>query len=47
MACPSYLQVLPHFPRLHKFGTAIEKKLEKACQEQKEKRPDLYALCMG
>ena len=41
------LQILPHYPRLNKFGYPLEKKLEHISQEQKEKRPDLYALCMG
>ena len=26
---------------------ALEKRIEKVCQDQKEKRPDLYALGMG
>ena len=39
--------MLPHFPRVLRFGSALEKRVEKLCQEEKEKRPDIYALAMG
>jgi hypothetical protein len=40
-------QVSTYYPRVSRFGAAVEKKVEKVCTEQKEKRPDLYALAFS
>ena len=39
--------MLPHFPRVMRFGLALERRVERLCQEEKDKRPDLFALAMG
>lgn len=39
-------KILPFFPMVTVLGTALEKRVEKI-KEEKEKRPDLYALAMG
>ena len=41
------MQLQPFYPVLSKFGSVLEKKVEKLANEQKEQRPDIYALCMG
>ena len=41
------LQILPYYPKVARFGMALERRIEKLCQEEKEKRPDMYALAMG
>uniref|UniRef100_A0A8D0CBS1 THO complex subunit 2 n=1 Tax=Salvator merianae TaxID=96440 RepID=A0A8D0CBS1_SALMN len=40
-------KILPWYPKVVNLGQALEKRVEKICQEEKEKRPDLYALAMG
>uniref|UniRef100_UPI00193A5896 THO complex subunit 2-like n=1 Tax=Styela clava TaxID=7725 RepID=UPI00193A5896 len=39
-------KILPFFPMVTSLGNALEKRVEKI-KEEKEKRPDLYALAMG
>ncbi|XP_043830646.1 THO complex subunit 2-like [Dromiciops gliroides] len=40
-------KILPWYPKVLNLGQALEKRVHKICQEEKEKRPDLYALAMG
>ena len=40
-------QILSHFPRIVQIGMAIERRVDKLSKEEKEKRPDLYALAIG
>ena len=40
-------RVLPHFPIILSFAQAIEKRVENIRNEEKEKRPDIYALATG
>ncbi|XP_037678702.1 THO complex subunit 2 [Choloepus didactylus] len=40
-------KILPWYPKVLNLGQALERRLHKICQEEKEKRPDLYALAMG
>ncbi|XP_055499527.1 THO complex subunit 2 isoform X3 [Leucoraja erinacea] len=40
-------KVLPWYPKVLNLGQALERRVHKICQEEKEKRPDLYALAMG
>ena len=40
-------KMLPHYPKLTKFGQALERRVEKLCQEEKEKRPDIFAIATG
>ncbi len=40
-------KVLPHFPIMISFAQAIERRVENIRNEEKEKRPDLYALATG
>lgn len=40
-------KVLPHFPVMTNLGQALERRIEKIRQEEKEKRPDLFALATG
>ncbi|KAM9470063.1 THO complex subunit 2 isoform 1-T1 [Clarias gariepinus] len=40
-------KILPFYPKVLNLGQALECRVHKICQEEKEKRPDLYALAMG
>ncbi|KAJ3588966.1 hypothetical protein NHX12_009818 [Muraenolepis orangiensis] len=40
-------KILPCYPKVLNLGQALECRLHKICVEEKEKRPDLYALAMG
>ncbi|KAI8728974.1 THO complex subunit 2, partial [Biomphalaria glabrata] len=39
--------ILPHFPRMTQIGMAIERRVDKLSKEEKDKRPDIYALVIG
>ncbi|XP_056665928.1 THO complex subunit 2-like isoform X2 [Monodelphis domestica] len=40
-------KLLPWYPKVLNLGQALERRVHKICQEEKDKRPDLYALAMG
>jgi len=40
-------KILPYFPMVTTLGAALEKRVEKVRNEEKDKRQDLYALAMG
>lgn len=40
-------KILPWYPKVLNLGQALERRVDKIRQEEKEKRPDLYALAMG
>ncbi|XP_072287393.1 THO complex subunit 2 [Pyxicephalus adspersus] len=40
-------KILPWYPKVLNLGQALERRVHKICQEEKEKRPDLNALAMG
>jgi len=40
-------KILPHFPRMTQIGMAIDRRVDKLSKEEKDKRPDLYALAIG
>ena len=40
-------KILQYFPMVQSLGTALEKRVEKVRNEEKDKRQDLYALAMG
>ncbi|XP_075691887.1 THO complex subunit 2 [Rhinoderma darwinii] len=40
-------KILPWYPKVLNLGQALERRVHKICSEEKEKRPDLYALAMG
>ncbi|XP_053555090.1 LOW QUALITY PROTEIN: THO complex subunit 2 [Bombina bombina] len=40
-------KILPWYPKVLNLGQALERRVHKICQDEKEKRPDLYALAMG
>ncbi|KAK1346388.1 hypothetical protein QTO34_000244 [Cnephaeus nilssonii] len=40
-------KILPWYPKVLNLGQALERRVHKIFQEEKEKRPDLYALAMG
>ena len=40
-------KVLPYYPKVYHLSIALEKRVEKIMEEEKEKRPDLYALAIG
>ncbi|XP_052792425.1 THO complex subunit 2-like isoform X2 [Mya arenaria] len=40
-------KILPHYPRIVQFGSPLERRVDRLKQEEKEKRPDLFALAMG
>ena len=39
--------MLPHYPKVHHLSLALEKRVDKIMEEEKEKRPDLYILAIG
>lgn len=41
------LQLLPYYPMIVGVGQALERRVDKVYKEEKDKRPDLYALAMG
>ena len=41
------LQILPHYPKVHHLSLALEKRVEKIMEEEKDKRQDLYILAIG
>jgi len=43
----TFVQILPHYPRIVQFGSPLERRVDRLKQEEKEKRPDLFALAMG
>ncbi|XP_041075794.1 THO complex subunit 2-like [Polyodon spathula] len=40
-------KILLCYPKVLNLGQALERRVHKICLEEKEKRPDLYALAMG
>ena len=40
-------KILPHYPKVYHLSIALEKRVEKLMEEEKEKRPDLYVLATG
>ncbi|XP_068600453.1 THO complex subunit 2 [Brachionichthys hirsutus] len=40
-------KILPCYPKVLNLGQALELRVQKICTEEKDKRPDLYALAMG
>ncbi|KAJ6663264.1 hypothetical protein lerEdw1_010400 [Lerista edwardsae] len=40
-------KILPWYPKVVNLGQALERRVDKIYKEEKEKRPDLYALAMG
>ncbi|XP_029463722.1 THO complex subunit 2 [Rhinatrema bivittatum] len=40
-------KIIPWYPKVVNLGQALERRVDKICKEEKEKRPDLYALAMG
>ncbi|TRY91331.1 hypothetical protein DNTS_030138 [Danionella cerebrum] len=40
-------KILPWYPKVLNLGQALECRVDKIYKEEKEKRPDLYALAMG
>ena len=40
-------KVLPHYPKVYHLCIALEKRIEKIMEEEKEKRADLYTLAIG
>ncbi|XP_023214735.1 THO complex subunit 2-like [Centruroides sculpturatus] len=41
------IKILPYFPVITNLGQALERRIDKIRLEQKEKRPDLYAIATG
>ncbi|XP_070553830.1 THO complex subunit 2-like isoform X2 [Ptychodera flava] len=40
-------KILPYYPMVQNFGQALERRVDKIRHEEKDKRPDIYALAMG
>ncbi|KAI0218636.1 THO complex subunit 2 [Lamellibrachia satsuma] len=40
-------RVLAHYPKVIKLGQALERRVDRVCQQEKVKRPDLWAFAMG
>ncbi|XP_071847770.1 THO complex subunit 2-like isoform X4 [Apostichopus japonicus] len=41
------IKILPHFPKVQNLGNVLEKRIDKICNEEKDKRPDIYVLALG
>ena len=39
--------MLAHYPKVIKLGQALERRVDRVCQQEKVKRPDLWAFAMG
>ncbi len=39
--------MLPYYPKVYHLSIVLEKRIEAIMEEEKEKRPDLYALAIG
>lgn len=40
-------KMLPFYPKVFHLSIALDKRIEKIMEEEKDKRPDLYALAIG
>ncbi|XP_074649653.1 THO complex subunit 2-like isoform X2 [Tubulanus polymorphus] len=40
-------KILTHYPRVQQFGQALERRVERIKEEEREKRPDIYAIAVG
>lgn len=40
-------QILPYYPKVLNLGQALERRIDKICEEEKEKRQDIYTLAVG
>src|SRR6218665_2628895 len=40
-------KILPHYPKVIKLGTALERSVERVIEEEKEKRQDLYVHALA
>ncbi|KAL5011569.1 hypothetical protein ScPMuIL_010120 [Solemya velum] len=40
-------KIISHYPRIMQFGQALERRVDRLRQEEKDKRPDIYALAIG
>lgn len=43
----SFCQILPYYPKVLNLGQALERRIDKICEEEKEKRQDIYVLALG
>ena len=42
-----FRQILPYYPKVLNLGQALERRIDKICEEEKEKRQDIYTLAVG
>ena len=40
-------QILPYYPQVLNLGQALERRIEKIIEDEKDSRPDLQALATG
>lgn len=40
-------KILPFYPKVLNLGQALERRIDKICEEEKEKRQDIYTLAVG
>lgn len=40
-------KMLPYYPKVYHLSIVLEKRIEAIMEEEKEKRPDLFALAIG
>ena len=40
-------KMLPYYPKVYHLNIVLEKRIDSIMEEEKEKRPDLYALAIG
>ncbi|KAK3752595.1 hypothetical protein QZH41_018789 [Actinostola sp. cb2023] len=40
-------KILPYYPKVLNLGQALERRIDKICEEEKDKRQDIYTLSMG
>ncbi len=41
------IKIVPYYPKVFHLSIALEKRLEKILEEEKDKRQDLYTLALG
>lgn len=41
------MQIIPNYPKVLKLGGALERRVEKVIEQEKDNREDLYHLAFG
>ena len=41
------MQIIPYYPQVHNLGQALERRIEKIIEDEKDNRHDLQSLAVG